>query len=71
MQFYSKEIQIMRQSQQKIALDFLQSHGIKVNMTQLQQVTDLFVECCLVQQHSELKERLKKFDEWIKSRKTI
>ena len=33
MEFYSREIQIMRQSQSKLALDYVQSVGVTVTVT--------------------------------------
>ena len=70
MQFYSKEIQIMRQSQQKMAFDYLKEHNIKVTMVELQKVTELFVECCLRPADADLKKRLKEFDKWVKSKES-
>lgn len=65
MEFYSKEIQIMRQSQQKMAFDYAKSLGVNLSMKELQRITDLFVECCIKPQDKELKEKIKTFDEWI------
>lgn len=64
--FYGKEIQILRQSQQKMAYYYLKDLGIKVTMTELQRTTDLFVECCLrPHKDQDLKERIGKFEKWI------
>jgi len=63
--FYSKEIQIMRQSQQKMAFDHARSKGIDLTMEELQRVTDVYVECCLRPIDKDLKERVKKMDEWL------
>ena len=38
MEFYSREIQIMRQSQSKLALDYVQSVGVVVNVEELQRI---------------------------------
>lgn len=64
-QFYSKEIQIMRQSQQKMAFDFCKSKGYIPNLMELQRVTDLFVEICLRPLDNELKSRIISLDKWI------
>ena len=63
--FYSKEIQIMRQSQQKMAFDHARSKGVSLSMEELQRVTDVFVECCLRPMDAELKERVRKMDRWL------
>lgn len=65
MQFHNREIQIMRQSQSKMALDYLTGMGVKVTVEELQRITDVFVECCLRPQDDDLKERIKKLDKWI------
>ena len=57
MEFYSRDIQILRQSQSKMALEYLNSVGVKVTFKELQQVTDVFVECCL--KHSSAQGKLK------------
>jgi hypothetical protein len=64
-QFYSKEIQIMRQSQQKMAFDHARSKGVDLSMEELQRVTDVFVECCLRPMDKDLKERVRKMDQWL------
>jgi hypothetical protein len=66
--FYSKDIQIMRQSQQKIALDYLSSMKVTATLEELQRVTDVFVECCLRPQDESLKTRVKNLDKWIKTK---
>lgn len=68
-EFYSKDIQILRQSQSKIALDYLTKEGVSVTVMELQRVTSVFVECCLLPVDGELKEKVKKLDDWIKSKK--
>ena len=65
MDFYSKDIQILRQSQQKIALDYVTSIGVKLTMVELQRVTDVFVECCLRPQDEDLKKRIVELDKWL------
>ena len=47
MEFYSREIQIMRQSQSKMALDYVTSVGVTVTVEELIRITELFVEVCL------------------------
>ncbi len=69
MDFYSKEIQIMRQSQSKLALEYVASVGIKITVEELQRITDLFVECCLRPQDDDLKKRIKSLDKWISDKK--
>jgi len=69
MNFYSKDIQIMRQSQSKLALDYVNSVGVKITIEELQRITDILVECCLRQQDDDLKKRLKAFDKWIEEKK--
>jgi hypothetical protein len=64
-QFYGKEIQIMRQSQQKMAFDYTRSKGVDLTMEELQRVTDVFVECCLRPMDDDLKQRIKKMDKWL------
>ena len=71
MDFHSKDIQILRQSQSKMALEYLNSVGVKVTFEELQRVTDVFVECCLRPQDDDLKQRIKKLDKWILDKKTL
>jgi hypothetical protein len=70
MEFYNRDIQILRQSQSKLALDYVNHIGVKVTFAELQRITDVFIECCLRPQDDELKERIKKLDNWLKT-KTI
>lgn len=69
MEFYSREIQIMRQSQSKMALEYVQSVGVKVTLEELVRITDLFVEICLRPQDDDLKKRIKALDKWILEKK--
>jgi hypothetical protein len=69
MEFYSKEIQIMRQSQSKLVLEYVSSVGITITFEELQKMTDLFVECCLRPQDEDLKKRIKALDKWITEKK--
>jgi hypothetical protein len=69
MDFYGRDIQIMRQSQSKMALEYLSTVGVQVTFEELQRVTDVFVECCLRPQDNDLKERVKKLDKWILEKK--
>ena len=66
--FYSKEIQIMRQSQQKMAFDFCKSKGYTPTLTELQRITDIFVEICLRPLDNELKSRILSLDKWIEKK---
>lgn len=67
--FHSKDIQILRQSQQKLALDYVNTIGAKITVMELQMVTDVFVECCLRPMDKDLKERIKKMDKWLENKK--
>jgi hypothetical protein len=69
MDFYSREIQIMRQSQSKMALEYVQSVGVSVTLEELVRITDLFVEICLRPQDDDLKKRIKALDKWIEEKK--
>ena len=69
MDFYSKEIQIMRQSQSKLALEYVSSVGINITVEELQRITDIFVECCLRPQDEDLKKRIKALDKWVEDKK--
>ena len=69
MEFYSREIQIMRQSQSKMALEYVQSVGVSVTLEDLVRITDLFVEICLRPQDEDLKKRIKALDKWISEKR--
>jgi hypothetical protein len=69
MDFHSRDIQILRQSQSKMALEYLNSIGVKVTFEELQRITDVFVECCLRPQDDDLKKRIKGLDKWIDEKK--
>jgi hypothetical protein len=69
MDFYSRDIQILRQSQSKMALEYTNSVGVKITVEELQRITDVFVECCLRPQDNDLKERIKKLDKWLEEKK--
>lgn len=69
MEFYSREIQIMRQSQSKMALEYVQSVGVSVTLEELVRITDLFVEICLRPQDDDLKKRIKALDKWLDEKK--
>lgn len=71
MEFHSRDIQIMRQSQSKMALEYLSNIGVIVTVEELQRVTDVFVECCLRPMDNDLKDRLKKLDKWISDKKSL
>lgn len=70
MEFYSRDIQILRQSQIKMVLEYTNSVGVKITVEELQRITDIFVECCLRPQDNDLKERIKKLDKWLEEKKT-
>ena len=69
MEFYSREIQIMRQSQSKMALDYVTSVGVTVSVEELIRITELFVELCLRPSDDELKKRVKSLDKWLQEKK--
>jgi len=69
MEFYSREIQIMRQSQSKMALEYVTSVGVSVTLEELVRITDLFVEICLRPQDDKLKQRIKALDKWLEEKK--
>ena len=69
MEFYSREIQIMRQSQSKMALEYVTSVGVSVTFEELVRITDLFVEICLRPQDDNLKQRIKALDKWLEEKK--
>jgi hypothetical protein len=69
MEFHSRDIQILRQSQSKMALEYTMSIGVQLTFEELQRVTDVFVECCLRPQDKDLKERIKKLDKWLEEKK--
>ena len=69
MDFYSRDIQILRQSQSKMALEYTNSVGVKITVEELQRITDVFVECCLRPQDEDLKKRIKGLDKWIDEKK--
>ena len=70
MDFYSREIQIMRQSQSKMALEYVTSVGVTVTVEELIRITEIFVEVCLRPQDDDLKKRIKSLDKWLEEKKT-
>jgi hypothetical protein len=60
----------MRQSQSKMALEYITSVGVLVTVEELTRITDLFVEICLRPQDDDLKKRIKALDKWIIEKKT-
>jgi hypothetical protein len=65
MEFFSRDIQILRQSQSKLALEYVSQRGVTITVEELQRITDVFVECCLRPIDNDLKDRIKKLDLWI------
>lgn len=61
----------MRQSQSKMALEYVQSVGVSVTLEELVRITDLFVEICLRPQDEDLKKRIKALDKWISEKKGV
>jgi hypothetical protein len=71
MEFYSRDIQILRQSQSKLVLEYVNSIGIQLSVEELLRVTDVFVECCLRPSDDDLKKRIKSLDVWLNEKKNI
>jgi hypothetical protein len=69
MEFNNRDIQILRQSQSKLALEYVTQFGLIVTVEELQRITDIFVECCLRPIDKDLKERVKKLDKWLSDKK--
>lgn len=69
MEFYSKDIQILRQSQMKMAHKFLKDKDVDVSLKELIRVTDVFVELCLRPMDADLKEKVSNLDKWIEKKK--
>lgn len=65
----NKDLQIVKQSQSKLALDFFKVHDIKPSLKELLRLTDILVESVVLMPDQEFKETVKKFDEWIASKK--
>jgi hypothetical protein len=65
LKFYSKDINIMRQSQQKMAFDFCVKRGYTPTFMELQRITDVFVEVCLRPRDKDLDIRIDKLDKWL------
>ena len=70
MEFHSRDIQILRQSQSKLALEYVNQSGITVTVEELQRITDVFVECCLRPMDDDLKKRIKSLDKWLTDKKS-
>lgn len=68
--FYNKDIQILRQSQTKLALEYVNSIGVQLTVEELIRVSEVFIEVCLRPIDTDLKERIKKMDGWLLSKKT-
>ena len=67
---YSNDVKIMRQSQSKLALDYLRDNGISCSIMELNRVVDIFVECCSREVKGDLKERVVRLDKWIQEKKS-
>lgn len=66
---YPREIQIMRQSQIKVALDYAKYYGVELSIIELSWVTDVLVEICNLPVKGDLKERVTKLDTWFKEKR--
>lgn len=71
MEFYGRDIQIMRQSQSKMAFEYVNNSGVEVTVEELQRITDVFVECCLRPIDDDLRKRIKSLDKWISDKKEL
>jgi hypothetical protein len=71
MEFFGRDVQILRQSQSKLALEYVSQRDIKVSVEELQRITDVFVECCLRPIDNDLKDRIKKLDTWLNEKINI
>jgi hypothetical protein len=67
--FHSRDVQILHQSQSKMALEYATSIGVKLTVEELLGVADVFMECCLRKRDKDLNERIKKMDEWFSKKK--
>jgi hypothetical protein len=70
-EFYSREINILRQSQQKMAFDLAKSKGVDLTVMELQRMTDIFVELCLRPMDPQLKDRVNKLDKWLEEKSQL
>jgi hypothetical protein len=61
----------MRQSQSKMALEYVNNSGVEVTVEELQRITDVFVECCLRPIDDDLRKRIKSLDKWINDKKEL
>ena len=68
-EYYSTQTSILWQSQQKMALEFLLTKGIDIKFEELQNATELFVQCCIQKPDADLKNRIKRFDKWIHTKR--
>ena len=57
---YPKDIQIMRQSQNKLVVEYARDLGVTLSVFELNNVTDVFVETCITPVEGDLKDRVKK-----------
>mgnify|MGYP000897899425 CR=1 FL=1 len=64
-----KDIQIVRQSSVKIALEFCKVHGIQPTLRELFRLTDIFAENALVKPNNETKITIARTDKWIEEKK--
>jgi hypothetical protein len=69
MEFYSRDMTIMRQSQIKMALEYVTSVGVTVTLEELDRITELFVELCMRPKDEDLKKRIKSLDKWLEEKK--
>lgn len=65
---FTKDVQILRQSQSKLALEYVSSIGVKLSVFELQKVTDVLVEICHRPMDDDLKKRIKNLDKWLETK---
>lgn len=69
MQFYSRDVQILRQSQIKLVLEYLTTMNVQVSVEELQRITDIFVEYGLKPADEDLIKKVKSLDKWLEQKK--
>lgn len=65
---FSKEIQIMRQSQNKLVVEYVRDLGLTLTVEEINYVTDVFVETCSLPMKGIIKQRVKDLDAWLKKK---
>jgi hypothetical protein len=68
-EFYSREMQILKQSQIKIALEYVTTIGVTLSVKELHFVTEIFIEMCLKPLDDDMKVKINKLDKWLMEKK--